>query len=58
MWDASRRPSRIPMMDIPSPEVSIWRSLRHMSAGIKTYQQTVYNNNNSNKQQKRIYAYT
>ena len=45
MWDASRRPSLIPMMDIPSPEVSIWSSLHHMSAGIKTYQQTVYNNN-------------
>ena len=45
MWDASRRHFRIPMMDIPSSEVSIWRSLRHLSAGIKTYQQTVYKNN-------------
>ncbi len=44
MWDASRRPSRIPMMDIPSPEVSIWSRLRHLSAGIKTYQQTIINN--------------
>ena len=45
MWDASRRHSRIPMMGLPSSEVSIWRSLRHLSAGIKTYQQTVYKNN-------------
>ena len=45
MWDASRRPSRIPMMDITSPAVSIWRSLRHLSAGIKTYQQTIINDN-------------
>lgn len=44
MWDASRRHSRIPMIDIPSSEVSTWRRLRHMSAGIKTYQQTIINN--------------
>ena len=45
MWDASRRPSRITMIDIPSPKVSTCRRLRQLSTSIKTYQQTVYNNN-------------
>lgn len=43
MWDASRRPSRIPMMDITRPVVSVRRRPCHLPTGIRTCQQTITN---------------